>query len=60
MANKNSCVFSKTKFKCEEANDIKIDAPDFWEQTLKGVETPVEKLLKKTTNLREYVSIESQ
>lgn len=56
----NSCTFSKTKFKVEETNDIQMDAPDFWEKALQGVETPVDKLVKKRSDLREYSTIESQ
>jgi chromodomain-helicase-DNA-binding protein 7 len=33
----NSCTFSKTKFRSEDQNDIRVDAPDFWQQALKGV-----------------------
>jgi len=56
----NSCTFSKTKFKSEESNDIEINAKDFWEQALKNVETPVDKLVKKRTELREYTNLDSQ
>ena len=57
----NSCnTFSKTKFKSEETNDININAPDFWEQALKGMETPVDKLVKKRKELKEYSTIQKQ
>jgi hypothetical protein len=56
----NSCTFSKTKFKSEESNDIEIDAKDFWEQALKNIESPVDKLVKKRTELRQYTTLDAQ
>ena len=50
----NSCAFSKTKFKVDDNNDVQIDAPDFWQKALRGVENEVDRLTKKVTQLKTY------
>lgn len=52
----NSCAFSKTKFRSEE-NELELDAPDFWEQALKCLESPLDKLVSKRSHLKEYSTL---
>ena len=56
----SSTTFSKTTFKTGENNEIALDAPDFWQQALKQIETPLDLLVKKKKILKSITDVEQQ